>query len=545
MFSSTLALFTRSFRVDARSTQPHILRLVFAGVILFVLFWIQKMEFMFGAPGLTVFTWISWLNFAVISLAGLGYFATAISEEKEEDSLGLLKMAGISPVALLLGKSTTRLIAVLLMLAVEFPFVLLSITLGGVTMTQVIAMAAAIAAYLVFIANLGLICSVVGPNSRRSSTLMTLTLVVILMVFPWFATFGTYWATTHPQDTLIRRSVQLLARWENDISMWTRINVILSTGFSESAISRQVLWHVGAALGFFGLSWALFERFTRETHALRPMERLFRRQAAGRSTSQSSQQPTGPATGELIGQPVRQIASRSVPRMGRPWGSALAWKDFYFISGGMKMVVLRSIGYFALIGGLTLLFSWGNPGGPGLEMIWGGVAMTTMLIFGALELGLVASRVYREEVKNNTLPLLMMLPVSAGRIALSKAASAGPVIIPTVCFFLLGALFDANDFARAFKNVVTSWAGWYAIAVFVVFLHLAAYLSLIVKWGALPLAVFAIFFVHMFGSLMLAVLAWAPQREEPTFFMLTVAAIAVIFVLARAIPRRLRALAGR
>ena len=167
MFSSTLALFTRSFRVDARSTMPHVLRLLFACAILFELIWTHEMEIMLGAPGLTVFLWISWLNFAVISLAGIGWFSSAISEEKEEDSLGLLKMAGIGPVALLLGKSTTRLVSVLLLLAVEFPFVLLSITLGGVTMPQVIAMAVALSAYLVFVANLGLLCSVVASNTRR------------------------------------------------------------------------------------------------------------------------------------------------------------------------------------------------------------------------------------------------------------------------------------------------------------------------------------------------------------------------------------------
>ena len=295
MLSSTLALFTRSFRVDARSTQPHVLRLLFAGAILLELVWIHQMEVLYGAPGLTVFQWIAWLNFGVIALAGIGYFATALSEEKEEDSLGLLKMAGISPAALLLGKSTTRLISVLLMLAVEFPFVLLSITLGGVTMTQVIAMAAALAAYLVFVANLGLLCSVVCPNSRRASTLLTVSLFVLLVVLPVLNSFAGLWTAMHPADTFARRSVATLMRWEQDVSMWSRISAIVSTGFAESALSRQVVWHLAAAIGCFGLSWAGFERFTRESHAVRPLERFFARSS-------------------------RRVRRR---RVGRPWRSPL------------------------------------------------------------------------------------------------------------------------------------------------------------------------------------------------------------------------------
>lgn len=368
MFSSTLALFTRSFRVNARSTQPHVLRLLFACAILLELVWIHEMEVLYGAPGLSVFKWISWLNFAVISLAGVGYFATAISEEKEEESLGLLKMAGISPAALLLGKSTTRLIAVLLMLAVEFPFVLLSITLGGVTMTQVIAMAVALAAYLVFIANLGLVCSVVCSNSRRASTLMTLSLIAVLIVLPVLGEFATVWMTTHTQATLARRFLGTFMRWEQDVSMWSRISTIVSTGFAESAVSRQVVWHLVAALGFFGLSWAGFERFTRERHAVRPLERLFAR-------------------------PSRRLQRRHV---GRPWRLALTWKDFYFVAGGTRMVIVRFVLYFAIIGGLYWLLSWDAPITTRFsQKLLGGTAMVTMLAAAAIELGLIAARVSR------------------------------------------------------------------------------------------------------------------------------------------------------
>lgn len=523
MLTSTLALFTRSFRVDARSTQPHVLRLLFAGAILLELVWIHEMEILFGAPGLTVFKWISWLNFVVISLAGVGYFATAISEEKEEESLGLLKMAGISPAALLLGKSTTRLVSLLLMLAVQFPFVLLSITLGGVTMTQVVAMAVALAAYLVFVANLGLLCSVVCPNSRRASTLLTLALFVLLVVLPVLGEFATLWTRMHPAGTFPSRVLTALLKWEQDISMWTRISTIVSTGFAESAISRQVLWHLAAAVGFFGLSWAGFERFTRERHAVGRLERLFAR------------------------------SSRRVqrPRVGRPWALALTWKDFHFVAGGTRMVAARFVLYFLIIGLLFWLMSWDGPVAMRFSRkLLGGIAMVTMMAAAAIELALIASRVYQQEVKAHTLPLLMMLPETAGQIAWSKAASAVPALVPTVSYFLLGALLNPEDFGRGFKEIVTTWTSWYVFVWFVLFLHLAAWLSLIVKWGALPLAILVVYLCQMVLFPIYMVLTWAFFRsngpsEAPMMVSLMVVGLVGIALLEREIPRRLRKLAAR
>ena len=424
MLSSTLALFTRAFRVDARSPRPHLLRFVFVGVILVELIGVHETDFLFGAPGLTVFKSIAWLNFAVITFAGIGYFSSAISEEKEEDSLGLLKMAGISPVALLLGKSTTRMITLLLLLAVEFPFVLLSITLGGVTMTQVIAMSVALAAYLIFVANLGLIFSVIATNARQASTLVTLSLALLLIVLPIAAQLLSFVPGTYAGMV-----VQTLVQWEVKTSMWSRLSAITSTGFADNPVSAQVVCHLLAALGFFGLSWVGFERFTRERHAVARTDRI-------------------------LALPAPQMGRR---RIDRAWKKALMWKDFYFVNGGMRMVRLKFVLFFVFIAGicvlLTYLSSWRTQMSlKDLRQIVGGTAMITMFVAALIELGLVSSRVFRDEVQAHTLPLLMMLPKSTAEIAWSKAASVLPALIPAAVYFLLGALVNIEDFGRRWKT---------------------------------------------------------------------------------------------
>src|SRR5262249_47455071 len=124
---------------------------------------------------------MTWLNMVLISLAGISFFATAITEEKEEDTLGLLKMAGIDPVGILLGKSTSRLLGAALLLLVQFPFTLLAITLGGVTLGQVLAAYFSLTAYMVLLANVGLLCSVVFQRGGMASIITGLVLVVYLL----------------------------------------------------------------------------------------------------------------------------------------------------------------------------------------------------------------------------------------------------------------------------------------------------------------------------------------------------------------------------
>ena len=141
MFTGTLAMLHRAIRLDARLWRTHLFRLGFALLVYFGLWYAQisTAVTLVGAPGLKLFHTMAWLNVVLISLAGISFFSTAITEEKEEETLGLLKLAGVNPLGLLLGKSTSRLLGAILLLLVQLPFTLLAITLGGVTLEQVVA----------------------------------------------------------------------------------------------------------------------------------------------------------------------------------------------------------------------------------------------------------------------------------------------------------------------------------------------------------------------------------------------------------------------
>jgi len=128
-----LALFERSLRLETRSALICWSRAGLLVVILLVLYTIQSLARIgwYGAPGLHFLQELVWVNLVFITLAGLSYFASAITEEKEEMMLGLLRMTDLNPVAILLGKSTSRLVGALLLLLVQAPFILLAVALAA------------------------------------------------------------------------------------------------------------------------------------------------------------------------------------------------------------------------------------------------------------------------------------------------------------------------------------------------------------------------------------------------------------------------------
>ena len=95
-----LALFERSLRLETRSAVMCWSRVALLGIMLFFLISVQTMARVgwYGAPGLYFVQEMVWANLVFITLAGLSYFASAITEEKEEMMLGLLRMTNLNPV---------------------------------------------------------------------------------------------------------------------------------------------------------------------------------------------------------------------------------------------------------------------------------------------------------------------------------------------------------------------------------------------------------------------------------------------------------------
>jgi ABC-type transport system involved in multi-copper enzyme maturation permease subunit len=111
-----------------------------------------------------------------------------------------------------------------------------------------------------------------------------------------------------------------------------------------------------------------------------------------------------------------------------------------------------------------------------------------MLVAIVFESGLYASVVFHDEWRDRTLPLLTMLPIRASRIVYSKIAGCAPALIPALLWLFAGCAIWTDGLEQVLHSLI--WPSrWFFGLVWLLFLTLTAFFSMVVRWGALPLAV--------------------------------------------------------
>lgn len=459
MLTKILALLERGLRLDARLLRLHLLRLGMVLLVAMALFVAHISSFTVGAPGLGFFAWICWTTLLFSTLAGSTFFATCITEEKEEQTLGLLTLANIRPLALILGKFLPRLASAVLILTVLFPFTLLSITLGGVTWEQVWAAYWLLLAHVVAMGSIGLFCSII---SRNSGSAIALTLLGQLLFFAGPPLIGALLAAAPWANHL--RWLEQVGQIGMNSSAFLRINQILSTGFDESAFSVQVLANLGLSVALFVAGWLLFGLFNR----------------AAESTTEHVT--------------VLQRGIRLNRGSRRSWRWAIAWKDFYLVAGGPTWWGMRLIAFLPLVLIVGLAMN---------DFVWNaalrnriGEALMMIVLFGAIpvELTILAARLFRAEIKDGTWGNLAGLPMSIGQIAYSKVAGSLLGLAPALVLLLAGALLSPESVGTALGGgagegfMFVVMYGYY-FTVFLIFLHLTTLYSILLNaWAGVLLA---------------------------------------------------------
>lgn len=522
MFTGSLALLHRALRLDARLLLTHLFRVSFAIVIYFCLLYLQAISLRLGAPGLKMFETISFLNLGLITLAGVSFFATAISEEKEEETLGLLKMAGLNPIGILLGKSTSRLLGAILLLLVQLPFTLLAITLGGVTLLQVVSAYCALTAYMILLANVGLFSSVA---CRRGSNASSMTVLFLIFYFTCGIVLQTIrlglvnGGAIEPRGG-VALAFDLLADWATEASVYNRLTAIMKTGFAGSPIDFQAASNVGFAIVCFLSAWAGFNHFTRDW----------------RSTSAEA--------------PKRALAWSSSSRVARrrPQRDPVMWKEFHFITGGWRSVWTR----FFIYGIITTGIFWAADRYYNYSLVHASQgAAAVMLGLLVLESSLYVSRIFHDEWRDRTLPLLMMLPIATPRLVYSKVVGCLPALVPAIAWLAVACIIMPNGLEEVGKTLVLP-SRWFVGLTMVLFLTLTAFFSLVVKWGALPLALAVMLTGATFGGCcfspvlgILASVSGESQGMEGAFLCVDIVVALLIAGLQYDIHRRLEIVASQ
>ncbi len=443
------ALFTRSLRLDARDRWTHGLRLGTLLIGYWALWNAQSQMRWFGAPGLRFFEMLVVLNAWLILLAGMGYFSSTISEEKEENTLGLMLMTGLSPLGLLIGKGGGRMVQAALLILLQIPLALLAITLGGITLQQVYASVITLVALLYGVGNVALLCSVLSRTTRSASMAVFVTAVayglaalfceLTLSQFNRFGISSAFWQTAC--DSFCFRRIVFLFQ---------------SSGTPDLVTACEITFFIIGSV-CFGLSWALFGWAVRQPDTT-PVTRAW----------------------WLPRSPKFRLVSP-----GRVWPMATAWKELFFTLGGWQQLVLKAAGYATLMF-IIYMFWLVLERGPNRMRYAQEVCVVCLSLAMAVEGAVLASRVFSEEIRHQTWSTLYLTPLPMGELIVVKWAAVLIGLLP-VTFFDFVAIVTSTEGIRDFIDILDDAMFWGIVAMFFACAHLAAVFSLYVRWGAVPL----------------------------------------------------------
>lgn len=513
MLRKTLALLLRALRVDARSVRPHLMRFSLVALVLYLLVFSGGMSTLINAPGLMLFQSMAMTNIWFIALVGVPYFSSAIAEEKEERTLGLLKMADISGLSLMLGKWLPRVIGMLSLLAVQFPFTMLAITLGGITTHQVIAAYAALLVYLLYVGAVSLLASVVCQTTAAACRLAFIIIIARALLPHLMQLAARAWSLTWAEFGPIGQ----LGKFLSTASVTAHLTRALDVAFLEAAWPFSLSWMMIESGALFAAAWLVFEPCTRvEVSDAKP------------------------------GVWQRVAMKRTGPRR-RAWQAALVGKDYRLLGGGPLWTTVRFFLYLFAVFVMAVISDIGGRR-PNLEAV-GYIAMTTGLAMLALELIIAAARVFRSELNDLTWSSLVILPRSLPQVAWSKIAGSLLGCWPPLVTFGVGCLF-VPDALPEFLSAVFSEADAFLVSLYVMLqlvlvLECTMLCSIALGWAGWPLAAPIAAFTVVFANLVFFTAIFASRlnagagASEVLFGMLDLVSGAIVIGLAMLIARRL------
>lgn len=444
------AFTLRALRADARNTWFDLGRLV---PIVMALLSINSAlgSARFGsAPGRALLLSMLEINLWLMTAAGVLLFAPCIAEEKESQTLGLLRMTGIHPAGLLLGKSIPKLIQMFLFLLVQLPIACLTVTLGGVNWTHVSTAMQLVVADLLTAATYSLTCSVLFTTSGQA------VVASILGLMGWSALISnTQLSTSHLYLTMA------------------------STGADAQGAGFLLGFSLLAALVQFVVLIVLFDWWNQHEIADGPsvplMTRLGNWLASGPAPGPAARPASSPAAADLIpnlsssgidnpevGPPMVPIpaatSQEAVPSSQFPDAQAapkldtaqrgpqrsrqhidpwpFAWKEYMLLGGGSGWFLAR-----CLVAVLGFLFA------VAVSSPYGGMSESVMTLAAwafALDSIYLAVNLLSTEMRQQTWELLVILPVPKSRICWQKAAGAALHLTPWLAALAIGACLDGS-----------------------------------------------------------------------------------------------------
>jgi ABC-type transport system involved in multi-copper enzyme maturation permease subunit len=386
------AVWSRGVMLRTRSGAVAWLRIGVGAWMALVLVSMQTATSHYAAEGLELMQGVAIGVLFAIGFAVLAATAGSVSEEKEQRTLGLLRMTGLSPWGILLAAILGRLAEVVLLLAVTLPLALVAVALGGVAAQQVFALYIALAAWLALLAAIGAFWSVVVRSANLALGLGVAT------TFAWFLVLMVADRAGHDS-------------WFSATTVLYRFQEILDTSSaSPDLVGTADVVQVAEAAAIVALARLCFPRGDGEIAV-------------------AAAAPAAPPRAARW--PLRLLARLRAPLVWtrpRPGAAALRWKEFHHACGGVRGLVLNLLLPWLLYAGYALVMAEGRqwPRDPSL-----GVLVCAALVV-VVRAGLWLGGAIAGELRQNTWDDLRTLPLGLPGILRGKLLAAALALLPAL-----------------------------------------------------------------------------------------------------------------
>jgi len=423
-------LTRRGLSEESGKIGSHLVRGLLALFLFFVIVEAQSNNVGTG-QGLPIFRAQMLLTHLFLTINGIFGFSQIIVEEREAGTLDLLKLAGVRRLSIILGKTFPRFWDSFLLIALQVPFTLLTITIGGVAWTQVIAVYVGLFTYLVLIAGIGLFASTMSDTSRSAVGLSAALVFVYLL----------------PYITEAVSMGMTLTGWEK-YNLQYQGMLSTQSGFTESPWSTAVQFALVVSGALCVATWFGIAR--RKGSYLSSFPQWWR----------------------------HRIANYGKVRV---WKSAFAWKEYRYLTGGTLRIGLRIALFLSLLWWMAVV-----QGEVSRSFAW---AALLSIPIGIIDGTWSAVRLFSPEIQQRTWPVLSLTPTHIRTIVRQKAYGWLLGISPSIFapyIFIASAIWFRPPHIDGMDVLELSLGSIVIGLSILAYLHFMVLFSLSWSWKAIP-----------------------------------------------------------
>ncbi|MHC4641981.1 MAG: hypothetical protein ACYS32_10075 [Planctomycetota bacterium] len=205
-------IFDKELRVSSRRRRNYVLRFAYLALftIILVFVWLEVVRYSGSATyrisrmaraGQTITLFIVWFQFCTTQLIAIIMLSTSISDEIDNRTLGLLMTTPINSFQIVMGKLFSKLLQIILLLAISLPLLAIVRIFGGVPWDYIISSLCITLATLIFVSSLSMFFSIYFRKAYVVIIMTILSLGVLFALLP-FLCFMIY-KDTMSDDKLI------------------------------------------------------------------------------------------------------------------------------------------------------------------------------------------------------------------------------------------------------------------------------------------------------------------------------------------------------